>query len=343
MLKFGLALAGLALLLAAPAAFADGELQAPDPEGQWEAFPLKFSILRTTNIAVGGKHEAALKIPLPSETGGFTLQPEGTNLSVDVNGDGTVDSKVKEGQPVFLQVKYDDGEMAKYAVRFFRGARMAWFYETATSMAGTVAGEKVSLIDADCNGKYDDFGKDAILVGRGPWAAPLGKIVLLKDKLYHVKVDPKGASLSLQAYTGETGTLDLRKNFRAPGALQYAVVQCAEAYFELSGKGANVPVGKYVFVCGRLEKGKKACNIVRGEMKEIEVGTGGATPQWGPPLKIVFKASRNEEKIHIDAGLRYTGQGDEEYRDFENVISTPDVQVKSKEGIVADKGRFATG
>lgn len=338
-----LALAALALLIAAPPALADGAAVAPDPAGRWESFPLKFSILRQTSIAVGGKHEAALKIPLPSESGGFTLQPEGSNLSVDVNGDGAVDQKVKEGAPIFLQAKYDDGATARYAVRFFRGARMAWFYETATSMAGTAAGEKISLVDADLNGRYDDLGKDAVVIGRGPWAAPLGKVLLIKDKLYHAKVDPRGESISLQEYKGETGNLDLRKNFRAPGALQYAVVQSGDNYFEMSGKGAGLPAGKYALLCGRLEKGKKACNIVRGDMKEIEVGSSDAAPSWGPPLRIVFKATRNDEKIHIDAALRFLGAADEEYKDFENVISTPDVQIKSREGVLADRGRFATG
>jgi hypothetical protein len=331
-------------VLSAPV-LADGTPAEPDPDGSWEEFSLKFTVLRSTKLVVGGRIKAALKIGLPSPAGGFALKPDGSSISVDLNGDGRVDTKAKEGRPVFLQVQHDDGARAKYAVRFYRGPRMGWTYETASAMAGRVGGEAVKIVDGDCNGKYDDVGKDAVFIGRQRWGMPLGRVIVLKDKLYHVKVDPRGASVSLQPYAGKTGKIDLTRKFRAPGKLQYAVVQCGEAYFDASARGGvEVPAGKYALLRARLEKGRQSCHIVRGKMKEIEVASGGKTePEWGPPLRIEFQAKVNKKKIHIAARLHYYGKADEEYVDFENVVSTPEVMVRSSDGAVASKGRFSTG
>ena len=324
---------------------ADDGLQEPDPDGSWEESTLKFKLLPSTNVAVAEAIQVAMKLDLPSPSGGFAVLADNSTVSVDTTGDGNINTKAKEGRPVFLSITYDDGEKGRYAVRFYRGPRRAWCVETATSMSGKVGKESFSLIDANCNGKFDEIGTDAVLVGRSKWAQPLGRVMSIKGKLYHVRVDSKGTTVGIQEYSGPTGTLDLNKNFRAPGALQFAIVQSGEVYFDLSARGGQpVPVGKFVFVRGRLEKSRKSCNIVRGKMPEIEVGADAKVePEWGPPIRIDFKPTLNDGKLHIDARLQFFGRAEEEYTDFADVIMTPKISVRSKEGAEAASGTFATG
>lgn len=345
MLRASLAVACLAFLAIAPAATADDGLQAPDPDGKWEESGLRFSVLRSTDLAVPNPMQVALKIPLPSPSGGFAVNIDGSDIQVDLTGDGQFNTKAKEGRPVFFLVKRDDGSTFKYAVRFYRGARNAWFYETATSMRGRLGGETVTFIDADCNGTFNEVGKDAVQIGRARHAIPLGRVIALKGKLYHLKVDADGDTASVQEYAGPTGTMDMTRNFRAPSALQYAVVQNGESYFDLCERGAQtLPAGKYVLVRGRLERGRKSVEIVRGEMKEIELAADAALePEWGPPVRIEFKARLSDDKLHIDATLRFFGQLGEEYVNFENMIMAPEIKVLSSEGYEALTGRFATG
>lgn len=344
MFRASLAVLGLALVLAAPSVADDG-LQAPDPGGTWEESSLKFSLMRSTNLAFGDPMPVGMTIELPSPSGGFAVKAEGGTVEVDLNGDGSLDTKAKEGKPVILKVTYSDGSTGNYAVRFYRGARMAWCYETATSMTGKVGGETLTLVDANCNGTFDEFGKDGLILGRAKYAVPLGRVISLKGKLYHLKVDPKGETVGIQEYTGATGSLDMMANFRAPTRPLYTVVQVGDCFFDASERGGiTVPAGKYVFVKGRLEKGRKSCDISRGRMAEFEVAADGKSePDWGPPLKILFKAKLTKDTVHIDAGLHYLGKAEEEYHNFQNIISTPDIKVTGSDGAEACKGRFATG
>jgi hypothetical protein len=304
-----------------------------------------MKVLPQTELAVFKPMAVGIKIELPSPSGGFAVQADASGVQVDVVGDGNANVKAKEGQPVIMNLRYEDGTSCKYALRFFRGERMQWYYETATSMQGTIKGVNVTLIDANCNGKWDEFGKDAIIVGKGRFGIPLSRVIPIKDGLFHVKVDPRGASISIQEYTGSTGTLDLIKNFKAPGGLEYAVVQNGEAFFDLMVKGGlKVPAGKYVFAGGRLVKAKKSCDIVRGEWKEAVVADGAkCEPEWGPPMRLAFQVKLTDDKFHIDASIRVFGLGGEEYVNFQSTIMTPDISVKSKDGAEAAKGKFATG
>jgi hypothetical protein len=316
-----------------------------DPGGKWEEFSLSVRQLPDPQVATAKNEQVGMKINLPSQGGGFAVQVEGGSVNVDVNGDGNFDSKVKEGQIATLQVKFEDGEILNYFVRFFR-VKNAICFESVTGLVGKVMGETVTLIDADCNGTFGDVEKDAILIGREKWAIPLGNVICIKDKLYCLKVDSRGKKASVQAYTGEVGTLDMMKSFKGPVAPQYVVVQSGSSYYNVSAKGGSkVPCGKYTFVKGRLDNGKKNCNIVRGQMKEFEVTSGSpCVPEWGPPLRIAFTPKLSEGgKLHIDASFQLFGKAEELYRDFGDAILVPEIQVKAKDGSVLKKDRFATG
>jgi hypothetical protein len=330
------------LLWSVPVLASEGPGGHPGENG--EGFTLSARQIPNSMVADAKSERVGMKINLPSPSGGFAVQAEGSSVQIDANGDGTLDTKIKEGQIATFLVKYEDGETLNYFVRFYR-ERNAMYYESATGMSGKVFGEPFTLIDADCNGKFNDLGKDAVLVGKDKWAVPLGNVVAIKDKLYTLRVDPKGKKVTAEAYAGETGTLDMMKSFKGPVAPQYAIVQCAENYFNLSARGGmKVPCGKYALFKGRLDTGKKSCDIRRGQMKEIEVATGAtAQPEWGPPLRIVFKPRMTGEKVHMDASFLLLGKADEQYTNFAPGTMVPEILIKGKDGSVLEKGKFATG
>jgi hypothetical protein len=327
------------LLWSAPALAGD----APAGEG-WEEFSLSARQIPVPQVATAKPEQVGMKINLPSPGGGFAVQAEGAMISIDVNGDGNFDAKIKEGQTATFQVKYDEGDGLNYFVRFFR-VKNAIYYESATGMSGKVAGETLTVIDADCNGLFNDLGKDAVMIGKDKWASPLSGVVCIKDKLYALKMDPKGKKASVQEFKGEVGTLDMVKSFKGPSFPLYAIVQCGDNYFNAAVKGGiKVPCGKYAFVKGRLDNGKKSCDIVRGQMKEVEVATGAAcTPEWGPPLRIAFKPRMMNEKVHMDASLEFFGKAEEQYVNFASLITAPEILIKGKDGSVLKKDKFATG
>lgn len=334
----------VALLLWGAPAFAGDGAGGPDPGGKWEEFALSVRQVANVQVATAVPQQVGMKLDLPSPAGGFAVMPGGGSVQVDVNGDGTLDSKVKDGQVATLQVKYDDGSTLNYFVRFYR-INNAMYFQSVTGATGKAFGESITVIDANCNGSFNDLGKDAVQIGKDRWAAPLGKVACIKDKLYSVKVDARGKSVSLQEYAGEAGTIDMMKSFKGPRAPEYVVLQSGENYFNVSAKGGmRVPCGKYVLVKGRLDNGKKSCDITRGDMKELEVGTGApCEPEWGPPLRIVFRTKFSEGKLHIDAALDFRGKADERYERFASMTAAPEISVKGKDGSVLKKDRFATG
>jgi hypothetical protein len=170
-------------------------------------------------------------------------------------------------------------------------------------------------------------------------------VVEIKGKLYTLKMDPKGKKGSFQEFKGEVGTLDLAKSFKGPSFPQYAIVQCGDNYFNAAVKGGiKVPCGKYAFLKGRLDNGKKSCDIARGQMKELEVTTGATCqPEWGPPLRIAFKPRMAGEKVHMDINLEFFGKADEQYLNFADLITAPEILIKGKDGSVLKKDKFATG
>ncbi|MHC4597575.1 MAG: hypothetical protein ACYS47_01085 [Planctomycetota bacterium] len=319
--------------------------EGPDPKAPWRSHALSPVLRSDLRFAVAAPIPAGLKMPFPPSAGTFALRPEGRTLRADLDGDGTLDAVTEEGDVFTFHVRAARGGKRPCHYRFFRGAKRAWYFEPATAMTAEIGGERFALLDADANLRFDDVGRDAVLLGDAGWAVPLGRVMLLGGKLHHVKAEPDGRAVSLQPYRGETGVLNLDRRFRAPGRLAFAVVRSGEAWFDLAGKGGGVvPVGGYRLVRGRLEKNGESCTIVPGEMKAFQVSSAGpAAPRWGGPLRINFRPRLSGSRLHVDALLRYFGEGGEEYVDFTGPLTTPTVVVISPGGAELSRGRFETG
>lgn len=264
-------------------------------------------------------------------------------LSVDTTGNGKPDKSVK-GATGFLTIKgeNDDGEKVLYSLRF-RNQRSKYQWTAGGTMSGSVAGQMVHLIDQDGNGRFDDFGADALVVGKDKAASLLSSVALIGDKLYELEVDADGSEIRARPWTGETGTIDVMGEYEAKGKLVSAVFKSGDLSFNVAKKGGvKVPAGDYELVFGKLEKGSDSVLIKRGKMKKIEVEEGTTQKlEWGGPVDGQFSFTQAGPKVTVQGNLQYFGKSGEEYFDFQPRGKPPTIFVKDGRGKVLKKGRFA--
>ena len=265
-------------------------------------------------------------------------------LSVDTNGDGKLDKDVK-GQSGFLNLraKTEEGEKFDYSIRL-RNRSKKYEWTTAGTMSGNVAGKQVHLIDQDGNGCYDDFGVDAMTVGKDRAATLLSSVVLLGDTLYEIEVEQDGSEIRAKPWQGETAKVNVLDEFDAKGKLVSAIFRCGDYSFNFASdkKGINVPAGEYEFVFGKVEAGSDSVLMQRGKMKRIALETGQEkTIEWGGPIEGTFSFSKTSTKVTVKADLKYFGSGGEEYHTFMPRGKPPTIFVKDSGGKLIKKARFA--
>jgi hypothetical protein len=349
MIKVPLALLAASLLLPgvpwSPGSGGGGEEQATlkyQVPSKWE-----YYLPAEAPIALATDKSGSQVIPIAHAGGeGFVVEVDGAALAVDTNGDGKVDDKVRGvSGSVTLRGKSSEGASFTYAARFVKvGAQ--WQYAPGGVMSGKLCGHDIKLVDLNGNGRYDDFGADAMIVGRGNAGSFLSRVVSLGGTLYEVTVSATGDSITAKPFEGESGTLNVREGFKSEGELLQAVVANArgDVSFELSDckKGLVVPVGEYRIVAGAARKGSENVRIRAGNSKPIAVASGAeASLQWGAPLVMDFEFSREKEKVTIQPTVKYFGSAGEEYYEFKPDAKSPKILiVDAKSGKKITEGRF---
>lgn len=242
-------------------------------------------------------------------------------LDVDTDGDGRTDKQVKGAKGfLLLRAKDNDGNKLNYAVRF-KVDQKVYKFAAAGMMRGKIAGESIAIIDQNNNGRYDDFGVDAMIVGRGDAASYLSRVVNLDGVLYEIEVSGNGLKLDAKPYMGETGSIDLRSGFEASGALASAVINSTDGKysFQLADtKALTVPTGSYRLAAGLVTKASESATIKPGKMQSIRVDKDKAVAlDWGGPIEADFTFSHSGETVKIEpTSLHYYGRAGEEYVDF---------------------------
>lgn len=262
---------------------------------------------------------SSLDVPHDGEHG-FHAEKDGLSLSVDTNADGVLDKKIK-GTKGFLVLKgkHVDGSALHYGIRV-RLAGNRYEYSASGAMTGSVRGVSLKLIDQNNNGIYNEYGVDAMVVGKSKAACFLSSIVNLKGELYELSVAEDGQEVTTTPWTGETGTLNLRKGLRIPGKLRSAVVSSdghdRAMSFQLAGNpnGLKVPVGSYRLTGGFAEKGGDTAMLRHGVMEALEVSHDSVTaPTWGAPLVAEFDFTRDGGEVTVQPKVRFLGRGGEEW------------------------------
>ncbi len=297
-----------------------------DGQSDWKSaaktFKLKHSAHERWEFVLPAErwHDAGGSIDLP---GGLSFETEvsGVNkLEVDCNGDGAVDTTIRGTGFATLRDKNASGDLVKYSVRLRNTGAKRFEWTTGSSMKGKIDGQTLHVFDQDGNGRYSDWGVDAVAVGNNKSASLLSKVLLVGNKLFHFDITSDGSQISVAPFDGETGILNAVSDFEAKGKLAAAVFQNGDISFCVAGarKGVAVPVGTYSFVSGRVEKGSASASMRRGQMKSVQVNAGEHTRvEWGANVTGEFSFDQEEEEVTVRADFKFFGAAGEEYFDFQ--------------------------
>ncbi len=248
------------------------------------------------------------------------------SMSVDTTGNGKTDSKVKGSKGyLVLKAKTPEGAAFKYALRF-KPKGKTFTFASSGMLQAKVAGTTIGLIDQNNDGRFDEFGVDAMVVGKSRAASFLSKVVNLKGQLYNLAIED--GKVTVSSYDGEAGTLNLKKGFKVKGKLNSAVVTNDAGHsFQLAAasKGLLVPVGSYTLTSGFVSKGGDTAQIKTGKMRSLDVRLGRETMlKWGGRLIAEFSYVQEGESVKIEPGnLHFYGVAGEEYADLLPQGSSP--------------------
>lgn len=262
-----------------------------------------------------------IPLPNPRNAQGFPCTAERNVVKLDMDGDGVTETELKErNNLVQYTLTYQNGVKSSYQLRVWRAdieatpdggvAQWRWCYQRAGFMRGQIQNETVILIDDNNNGRYNDYGADAISVGAGNkcagWLAPL---IMLKDKIYELKVDETGLKVWAKEYQGPTGTINLLKGLNFPNYSPAVVrLQCGATLSFITifpgKKPSIVPVGNYAFVMALFDKRLRARKDALVSTIKVEANKETVL-KWGKPFKL-------EPNPYYDKGgdlVIFTGPG----------------------------------
>lgn len=270
----------------------------------------------------------------------FAAKLEGTVLWLDRNGDGECEAKVEPFEPgqtglMVFRAPNEDGSEGQYAVRLSSDG--AWSYSASCAMVGTLEGERIQLIDQNNNGRFDDIGEDAMIIGRGKAASFLSSIANVGGKLVHINVSADGSRILATPFEGEIGSIDLASELDCKARMRSVVLKSenGDHSFEVSqAKGAfKVPAGKYTIYSGQVALGKGRADLKTGRMQTVEITAGETTKlAWGGPVEAEFLYHRKGDEITIAPNeIYYYGRRGEQYSNFMPLGSSPNFAVKDAE------------
>ena len=265
----------------------------------------------------------------------FHTQVNGTALVVDHDGDGETDVKVsgKYGL-VTLRGKSTGGNTYNYSMRLVNQGG-GWMYAASGAAQGKIANQKVQIIDQNNNGRYNDYGKDAMIIGRGKNASFLSKVVNVRGKLFSIDVAADGSEIDFEPFAGGQGMIDMTSQFATKGKLLAAIVQSADGQhsFALSGKALEVPAGDYHLYNGRVGMGRNVVVFSKGASKSITVKAGASeTVALGEPLNIDFRYVRQPGRVIMAPQLvSYVGRFGEVYGQWTPFGGSPQFDVRDME------------
>ncbi|MCP5021229.1 MAG: hypothetical protein GY930_05575 [bacterium] len=307
---------------------------------------LSFRTLRTWDVRLPAEAFAPIGKAIPfaaAGEAGLKIAIEEGTLRIDRDGDGELDGRVetpdkeKGSQLVVFRLNEGSENESTYAVRVKNDGR--WSYAPAGAMEGQAGNTRFMIFDQNGNGRFDDYGVDAMIVGRGKTASFLSHSIHIDGVLTELVMGADGRSASLTPFSGETGKLDLGAELTTKAKMRSVVVNSKDGKhsFELSRAlsakgGLNVPAGEYVLHSAQVVLGKSHAEMTAGNSKPITVAAGEtSTLDWGGPVNAKFRYKRGGDKLQIAPGdIQYYGSAGEVYANFMPLGSSPKFAIKEK-------------
>lgn len=298
------------------------------------AIPAKYRSHRDWKIDLPGA--AHVKVGAAIQLAGHTFRAErdGTGLAIDTDGDGETDVTV-HGDQGFVKLRKGD---FRYAVRLANRGQ-GWHYASSCVRQLTLGDTRIRLIDQDANGRFDDYGIDAMIVGRGDTATFLSEVVSVDDRVLRFDVARDGSVVNLRDYDGETGTLDLTSSLETKGKLTSAIVVSSNGKlsFDLARGAMRVPTGTYRIHSGQIALGDTTVAVRRGRAADLLVARDATMRlDWGGPAKAEFAYERQGDKVQFSPdAVWYYGDSGEEYANWNPVGKSPTFEVKVDGAVIA--------
>jgi len=263
-----------------------------------ETVALEDRALRTFDLVLPTEpwRPVAGALPIAHAGGsGFAVEPAGTGLKIDTDGDGTperlvegawlersaivlcdlLDERTGERHAwVRLEGERPEGGGLVYAVRLLERGN-GWEWAPSGVVQGKLGKLRVQVVDLSGNGRFDDYGEDALVVGSGDFATLLSRTILVAGDLKGLRVAADGTSLEVSPYEGATGLLDVTSELDTEGRLLSAVFVDTEdpsrAYDLAAAAGpARVPAGSYRLVSGVIGLLDARVRVRQGRSKPLE-------------------------------------------------------------------------
>ncbi len=279
----------------------------------------------------------------------FAFEFSGTNLKVDTDGDGELDRDIKalvdpktmvSTTRVILSGADASGKPFRYAVRL-RNDADGWEWAPGGAMVGTLQTEagplSVKLIDQDGNGKFNDVGSDAMIIGNTDHAMMLSTTLFVDGKLQQVLVAEDASALTLSQYTGATSEIDMSTSFNSKAVLLSSVILSADRKhsFDIGAiEGpVRVPAGKYSVVSGFVGLGQQRVQIKAGKMKPLNLLADRSRKfDWGGPVSSEFQFARVGDQIQFSPNaIWFFGKAGEQYTGWNPVGKSPEFKVVDAE------------
>ncbi|MCP3918468.1 MAG: hypothetical protein GY711_23225 [bacterium] len=273
----------------------------------------------------------------------FTFGAEGRRLLIDTDADGKPNVRTGSSREfVTLRGKDESGTRFAYSLRL-RNTPTGWAWAPGSVMSGRLSGRQVRLIDRNGNGRYDDFGQDAIVIGAGTAASFLSRVINLGGDLFNFDVSADGRRVTIDGFEGETASIDVHDRFRGKANLIAAVFADGELSFNAAdARRMLVPAGEYKFISGFARGGAETVHIGTGQMTTLELPAGADVKlEWGGPVRAEFDYTVHGNQLTVRPNVNFYGSFGEEYYTFQPNARSPKVIVKDKAtGRVVQSGRF---
>ncbi|MFT7619839.1 MAG: hypothetical protein ACI97A_003496 [Planctomycetota bacterium] len=323
----------LAILLMAPLV-ASQQYSMAGPDDVANNVPLKMKVYRKWSIKLPSEQWSTVGTGFNLKAGvgaDFKAHLDGTALAVDIDADGKIDVKVETPQGHLILANGD----RRYAVRV-KTENSQWRFAPACVMMGKIGDTKVKLIDQDNNGRFNDFGKDAMVVGNGKVASLLSKVISIDSKLVELKIDADGSNLSYSPYTGPVASLKLDATCK--GKIVASVVQSKDGQYSFGFSGAQnelqVPAQDYALHSGIISFGGNTVKVKMGKSKSINLAADGSgVITWGGPVRAEFTYVREGDKVNFDPSkIWFYGSAGEEYFGWSPLGKSPKITLNSTSG-----------
>lgn len=253
-------------------------------------------------------------------------------LWVDLDGDGRRGNgevrKAKPGSsvgPFVYRASYDDGTEGSYAFVLNHTAKPGRYaLVRCTARQVRVGSSQLVILDENGNGRYDDIGKDALLVDREPITF-LGRQVLLGGELREIIIHPAGQIIEVRPVrNARLARLNMFLLHRPPRKLQGLRIRTVivsgtkgSFSFDRTHPERMVPVGAYDMAFGLFERGKERVILKSGELTSFRVeGDRVNSPCWGGHITGNFKIESDGREITVHPPV-FVGQATEVYRPVE--------------------------